>query len=404
VTLRDFDRGMTEQDRDVRQLNAAKQQRHREGVSKAMWMATLDRWVCRCKYLSKDTIPTLDRGLTLASAVPEEVLGMRIRDVLQRDDYGWRKRTVNGGAGLLRVHEQLASFEPASLETGGILHSEPGVPKEQNHSASLWPERSPIREFVSGFEDSIDLAILERKRRSLRHLGWLEHHRGVGLDPPRILAESQEAAQVLQALHGRESGVGPAVSKRPEEGYIKLLQEADALRLAERKQFTFEELATFADGRRGQVSSLGVVEVQLDRARDGRDVDLDHADLAGCFPAVDDGSCSAPFARIQRPLDPLTSQRTLDPDSALALSPATALLAVRTGSSVPTPKGQTAGRHALIVAESRPKLSASFLPGQHVLIGSVVSIGDVCSIVSKVLIGRWSESHPLRQHPLLWFQ
>ena len=77
VMLHDFDRGMTEQDRYMRQLYTAKQQRHGEGVSKAMRVSTLDHWVGRREYLQKDAIPALDRRFTLASAVPKKVLGMR---------------------------------------------------------------------------------------------------------------------------------------------------------------------------------------------------------------------------------------------------------------------------------------------------------------------------------------
>ena len=116
---------------------------------------------------------------------------------------------------------------------------------------------------------------------------------------------------------------------------------------------------------------------------DGGDVGLDHADLARCLPAVDDGSRSAPFARVQRPLDPLTTQGALDPNTAIAAIPATTLLAVGTGLSVPTPESQTAGRHAQIVAESRRKVSASFLPTRHILIGSVDSIGRIYSMNSR---------------------
>jgi hypothetical protein len=70
MTLGDFDRGMTKQNRDVRELYAAEQQGHREGVAETMWMATSDRSVCRSEYLPTNTFPALDRCLSLAATAP----------------------------------------------------------------------------------------------------------------------------------------------------------------------------------------------------------------------------------------------------------------------------------------------------------------------------------------------
>jgi hypothetical protein len=68
-----------------------------------------------------------------------------------------------------------------SLETRRVLHSETGIPKGQHHSASLWPKRSAVREFVSGFEDSLDLAISNGSVGRCDTLGGLSTI--AGLDP-----------------------------------------------------------------------------------------------------------------------------------------------------------------------------------------------------------------------------
>jgi hypothetical protein len=97
----------------------------------------------------------------------------------------------------------------------------------------------------------------------------------------------------------------------------------------------------------------GVLEVQLDGAFDGGDIGLDDADLPRGLPAVNDGGRGAPVAGVQGPLDPLAAEGTLDPDAAVAARPAPALAAMGAASGVPTPEGQTAGRHGRIVF--RPK-------------------------------------------------
>ncbi len=66
----------------------------------------------------------------------------------------------------------------------------------------------------------------------------------------------------------------------------------------------------------------GVVEVRGDGLLDVWNVELDDANLPGGFPAVDDGGGGGPVAGVQGPLDPLATQRALNPDRAIAAGPA----------------------------------------------------------------------------------
>jgi hypothetical protein len=120
---------------------------------------------------------------------------------------------------------------------------------------------------------------------------------------------------------------------------------AQPLVLAEGEELTFQQFAPFLEGGLREMPGLGVLEIEADGVLDrGRD-DLDDANLAGGFPAVDRGGRGGPLAGAERALDPLATQGSLDPDRAIAAGPSTPLGAVGTGLGVPAEEPQTAGRH-----------------------------------------------------------
>ena len=83
----------------------------------------------------------------------------------------------------------------------------------------------PNQKSGRGIQYPFDIGVLERQSRSLRHLRRLQHHRGIRVDPAGVLAESQEPAEVLQALYCGECGVRPAIAKRAKRVHVKLLEE-----------------------------------------------------------------------------------------------------------------------------------------------------------------------------------
>src|SRR5262249_26334789 len=150
------------------------------------------------------------------------------------------------------------------------------------------------------------------------------------INPGRVLAESQKATEILKSLDSGEGGVAPAVAKRAQRCDVELLQQSDALVLAERDQFPFQQLPAFAKRGLRKMPCLRVLEIKIERTFDRGHVCLDETDLARSFPAMDDPRCGAPVARVQRILDPLAAQRSLDPDPAVAARPAPSLRAMRT--------------------------------------------------------------------------
>src|SRR5690606_14922160 len=147
--------------------------------------------------------------------------------------------------------------------------------------------------------DAFDLLVIERQRRAMGDLRRLQGQGCIGVNPAGVLAEPEKASQVLQALDSRKCRVRPAVSERAERRNVQMFQEANALPFTERQELSLEQLSTLSKGRFGQVAGFGVLEVQLNRPLDGRDVLLDDANLAGGLPSVDDGRGDAPLAGVQ---------------------------------------------------------------------------------------------------------
>ena len=96
--------------------------------------------------------------------------------------------------------------------------------------------------------------------------GGLRSLARVRLDPARVFAEPEKAAEALEAFHRGQCGVGPLAPKCPQRGDVELLEQADALRPTERKELASEQLAPFLNRGRGQMTRRGVLEVQLDGA------------------------------------------------------------------------------------------------------------------------------------------
>ena len=383
------------------QFDPFEKQRDGERVAESVGMSALDRRFCRTEYLLENTIPALDGGLAFATAVPEKIVWMRVRETAQGADRNRRQRTVHGGAGLLRVQEQFAVFQSRTFETRGVLHPKTRVAEQQYHCAGLRAKRTPVRNLISGSQDPFDIGVLKRKRRSLRHLRGFERRCGIGVDPSRLQTESQESAEVLQPFYCGEWGVRPAVAKSPERVHVELLEKMEALCLAERQELALEELAAFPNRGLRQVPRDGVFEVSCHRVFDSRDVWLDDAHLTSSLPAVDNRGSGAPLPCVERSLDPFATQGTLNPDAAFAASPAASLASMGAASCVPTPESQTAGRHCSIVPEFASVVSASFLPASAVSAGSIDSIGLESLVVLAQRRQRSSESHPLRHPPSL---
>ena len=213
------------------------------------------------------------------------------------------------------------------------------------------PNEPQAGERVGGCEYSLHLALVERKGGAQRYLGQFEDLRGVVLDPAGVQTEAQERTQVVQSLDRGQGGVRPAVAKRPQRRDVELLEMVQPVVLAEGQELALQQLASLLEGGLREMPRLGILEVEAGGLLDcGRD-DLDDADFAGRFPAVDRGGRGRPFAGAERALDPLATQGSLDPDRAVAAGPSTPLPAVGTGLGVPAEEPQTAGGRARYVLD-----------------------------------------------------
>src|SRR5262245_60783809 len=108
-----------------------------------MRMTTDNGWITCREQLLKDTIPTLDRCLALALAVPEEVFWTFIYLPFQSFDDARRQWAVHRSARLLCVEKQFVALESIPLETGRVLHPKARMAQQQDHRSQLRTKTAP---------------------------------------------------------------------------------------------------------------------------------------------------------------------------------------------------------------------------------------------------------------------
>ena len=149
-----------------------------------------------------------------------------------------------------------------------------------------WGRSAPIRH-SGGLQYPFDLGVLERQRRSLRHLRRLEHHCLIGSIQPESWQNLRNPRRYSKRFTADRAEYGQPLRNVRRASTVKLL-EAEALPLAERQELALEQFTC----RLRIVSRQDAARWRLRNSFhcffNGRDVGLDDADLTGSFPAMDD--------------------------------------------------------------------------------------------------------------------
>ena len=334
MTLGNLDGAVAEQNRDVSQLDAFQQQRDRERVSEAMRVAANNRRFCGREQFLKHSIPTLDRGLTLALAVPEEefrpLVGQRSRAFTAPAEEGSRRACLSFVCRETACRPSVARApDKPHPEVGGRN----GAAAAPWHSASgrTCPSQPTC---PAASKTRLTSSSSNGKRRRLRHLRRLDRLRRVSFDPLRLFAESEEPAQVLEPLDRRGRGEFPGLSEGAQRVDVQVLERLKPLasQYGSSLPSSSSRRLRMVVGRGGGLRRRrSTSEAPLDR----RNFELLAANLARGLPLVNGRRGDAPIASVEGSLYPLTTQRTLRPDGAIAAGPAAALRTMGTGAGMP---------------------------------------------------------------------